>query len=90
MDINGYESFLAVINCGVPQGSVLGPILFLLYINDLNQAIKFCKVHHFADDTNLLCSSNSINKPNKPRVEIRIFNMSGHKKNDIGKANKRP
>ena len=63
--INGYESGLAAINCGVPQGSVLGPLLFLLYINDLNQAIKSCKVHHFADDTNLLCLSNSIKKLNK-------------------------
>ena len=44
----------------ISMGSVLGPLLFLLYINDLNQAIKFCKVHHFADDTNLLCPSNSI------------------------------
>ena len=59
VSINGYES---AINCGVPQGSVLGPLLFLLYINELNQAIKFCKVHHFADDTNLLCLSNSIKK----------------------------
>ena len=65
LSINGYESSLAVINCGVPQESVLGPLLFLLYINDLNQAIKFCKVHHFADDTNLLCHSNSIKKLNK-------------------------
>ena len=46
VSINGYESGLAAINCGVPQGSVLGPLLFLLYINDL-------KVHHFADNTNL-------------------------------------
>ena len=65
VSINGYESGLAAINCGVPQGSVLGPLLFLLYIHDLNQAIKFCKVHHFADNTNLLCLSNSIKKLSK-------------------------
>ena len=65
ISINGYESGLAVIDCGVPQGSVLGRLVFLLYINDLNQTIKFCKVHHFADDTNLLCLSNSIKKLNK-------------------------
>ena len=57
VSINGFDSGLTSINCGVSQGSVLGPLLFLLYINDLNQAIKFCKVHHFADDTNLLCLS---------------------------------
>ena len=62
ISINGYESGLAAINCGVPQGSVLGHLLVLLYTNDPNQAIKFCKIHHFADDTNLLCLSNSIKK----------------------------
>ena len=60
--INGYGSGLAEINCSVPQGSVLGPLLFLLYIDDLNQAIKFCKVHHFADDTDLLYLGKSIKK----------------------------
>ena len=60
VSINGYDSGLAEIKCGVPQGSVLGPLLFLLYINDLNQAIKFCNVHHFADDTNLLYLGKSI------------------------------
>ena len=52
VSINGYDSGLAAINSDVPQGLVLGPLLFSLYINDLNQGIKFCKVHHFADDTN--------------------------------------
>ena len=65
LSIKGYEAGLADINWGVPQGSALGPLLFLLYINDMNQAIKFCKVHHFANDTNLVCLSNSIKKLNK-------------------------
>ena len=65
VSLHGHESGLAAINCGVPQGSALGPPLFLLYTNDLNQAIKFCKVHHFVDDTNLLCLSNSTKKLNK-------------------------
>ena len=65
VSINGYESGLGDINCGIPQGSALKPLLFLLYINYLNQAMKFCKVHHFAYDSNLLCLSNSMKKLNK-------------------------
>ena len=65
VSINGYDSGLGAINCSVRQGSVVGSLLFLLYINDLNQAIKFYKLHHFTDHTNLLCLSDSIKKLNK-------------------------
>ena len=65
LSLNRYESSLAAINCGVHQGSVLGLLLFLSYLNDLNQAIKYWEVHNFVDDTNLLWLSNSIEKLNK-------------------------
>ena len=57
--INHQNSSLSNIKYGVPQGSVLGPLLFLLY-NDLNKAVVHSKVHHLADDTNFLYASHSI------------------------------
>ena len=54
VSINGVESELRELNHGVSQGSVLGTLLFLIYINDLNRCYSNSKVYHFADDTNLL------------------------------------
>ena len=69
VSILGYASGIKYMKHGVPQGSVLGPLLFLIYINDLNKAIKYSKVYHFADDTNLLKITNS---PSQLRREINI------------------
>ena len=50
------KSSLEFFNCGVPQGSILGPLLFLLYINDLSSVCKHTFPILFADDTNLFLS----------------------------------
>lgn len=52
--VNGSSSYLAEVKSGVPQGTVLGPILFLIYINDLSKCIKHSLISHFADDTRIL------------------------------------
>jgi len=57
--INNMNSFLTDVLLGVPQGSILGPLLFLIYINDLPLSSKLFTLL-FADDTTLLASSNSV------------------------------
>ena len=54
VSISGKNSDFTTTEHGVPQGSVLGPLLFLIYINDLHQCIHNSNSFHFADDTNLL------------------------------------
>ncbi len=49
--VDGHLSFLALIISGVPQGTVLGPILFLIFINDIEQCISAATIRCFADDT---------------------------------------
>ena len=58
--INEKLSSKLTVDCGVPQGSVLGPILFLLYINDIANSLLKSKCLLFADDTSLFHSSKNI------------------------------
>ena len=62
---NNKQSELSSIDFGVHQGSILGLLLFLIYINDLSKAIIFSSVHHLADDTNILYVSSSLKDINK-------------------------
>ena len=55
--INGVNSELRTVSCGVPQGSVLGPLFFLLYINDLHRSIGDNSVRLYADDTSIITSN---------------------------------
>lgn len=63
--INNVSSCLSNVLCGVPQGSVLGPLLFLLYMNDISQVLPGENVKLFADDTNLFISGVDINGLNQ-------------------------
>lgn len=74
--IDDANSDHAFIKHGVPQGSVLGPLLFLVYINDLHTCIKHSSTRHFADDTNLIHILNKAfpNRVKKINRDLRCLN----------------
>ena len=62
VSIDKSNSTHSLIKCGVPQGSIMGPVLFLIYINDLNQVSDILHTIMFADDTNLFLSGSNISE----------------------------
>ena len=60
--LNSSRSSLEFINCGVPQGSILGPLLFIVYLNDLSNALTNTFPIMYADDTNIFLAGNNLNE----------------------------
>jgi len=58
--VNGKQSGLRSISCEIPQGSILGPLFFLVYINDLPNCLKHTTPRMFADDASLTAYGKSI------------------------------
>ena len=69
MKLNGSQSKHGNICCGDPQGYILGPLLFTIYIKDMHQAFTSSKMHHFADDTSLLFSDKN------PKLMAKLLNQ---------------
>ena len=61
VSVKNSSSSMSNIALGVPQGSVLDPVLFLLYINDMQRSSDQLRFVHFADDTTIFASDNDIN-----------------------------
>ena len=60
VELDGIKSQNQTILCGIPQGSTLGPLLFLIYINDLPNSSEKLSFKIFADDTNVFASARNL------------------------------
>ena len=74
--VNGHMSDLRAVSCGVPQGSNLGPLLFLIYINDLPSCLNAASPRMFADDTNISFAAPTLSElENVLNREVRNVNL---------------
>ena len=74
VSINGSQSSVVPVSSGVPQGSTLGPLLFLVYINDLLQCVPNGKVYLFADDTK--CSHSISSTSDCDQLQANLTSLS--------------
>ena len=73
--VDHFISDKAVVGCAVPQGSVLGPLLFLLYVNDIHRCSNKLRFYLFADDTNILYADKKL-KNLETTVNNELQNLS--------------
>ena len=60
--VEGKSSNKRLVQCGIPQGSCLGPLLFIIYMNDFEKCLKKSKPNMYADETSISYASNEINE----------------------------
>ena len=70
VSVNGVDSDKAKIKYGVPQGSILGPLLFIIYINDLPNIYNLAKFILYADDANIIVSGNTLQEIESQIMEL--------------------
>ena len=79
VDMNGKETNQNQITTGVPQGSILGPFLFLLYINNLDSSGGNSKMSMFADDTTIFNAKKNVSFTMQPEIDLTSDWMSSNK-----------
>ena len=89
--VNGHSSEILPVTCGVPQGSLLGPLLFLIYVNDLPYVSKILKFYLFADDTSIYYDSENLitlqKTVNRELRKVRKWLEENRLSLNIGKTN---
>lgn len=75
--VNNFESDSFPVKSGVPQGSVLGPLLFLLYIDDMINTVKFSDCRLYADDS-LLCFNETLHGPTALQEDVDAMQNWAH------------
>ena len=58
--VNGQQSGARLVTCGIPKGSCLGPLLFIIYLNDFEKCLEFSRASMYADDTHVTLTSNNV------------------------------
>ena len=70
VSVNGSDSSTQTLKYGIPQGSILGPLLFIIYINDIPEIARFAKFILYADDANIIITANTIEEINTQLNEL--------------------
>ena len=71
--MNGYTSNYAKVTCGIPQGSTVGPLMYIIYVNDIMSSIQQRKYHMYADDTVIYMNGMLDECTNRLKQDLSLF-----------------